>query len=101
MADWDPLVNEIFLGTLEQGGNRQAYLDKACGDNAGLRRAVEALLAAHDQAGQFLEVPPSSAGQTVTQAEGQPAKDQEAGDDLDTDDDGLSYLAASAEPGSL
>jgi serine/threonine protein kinase len=101
MADWDPLVNEIFLGALEQGGDRQAYLDRACGDNAGLRRAVEALLAAHDQAGQFLEVPPSSAGQTVTQAEGQPAKDQEAGDDPDTDDDGLSYLAASAEPGSL
>ena len=34
---------------------RAAYLDQACGTNHELRREVESLLAAHDQAGSFLE----------------------------------------------
>jgi hypothetical protein len=34
---------------------RAAYLDRACGGNAGLRRLVEALLEAHEEAGEFLE----------------------------------------------
>jgi WD40 repeat protein/serine/threonine protein kinase len=34
---------------------RAAYLDTACQGNPGLRQQVEALLAAHDQAGDFLE----------------------------------------------
>jgi serine/threonine protein kinase len=36
---------------------RAAYLDRACGGNAGLRRLVEALLEAHEEAGEFLEQP--------------------------------------------
>ena len=37
---------------------RAAYLDQACAGDAALRRQVETLLAAHEQAGDFLERPP-------------------------------------------
>ena len=45
-------VKAIFIAALdyEAGGDRNAHLDAACGDNAELRRRVEALLAAHDRA---------------------------------------------------
>jgi serine/threonine protein kinase len=36
---------------------RSDYLDRACGDNEELRAEIEALLTAHDQADDFLEVP--------------------------------------------
>ena len=36
---------------------RADYLDRACGDDAALRRKVEALLRAHEQAGDFLKEP--------------------------------------------
>ena len=36
---------------------RAAYLDRTCGGNAGLRQLVEALLEAHEEAGEFLEDP--------------------------------------------
>src|SRR5438552_899034 len=38
---------------------RGAYLDQACAGDAALRRQVEALLQAHEQAGGFLEAPPT------------------------------------------
>jgi hypothetical protein len=38
---------------------RAAFLDKACGKDADLRRKVEALLSAHDRVGNFLEEPPT------------------------------------------
>jgi serine/threonine protein kinase len=49
----------IFLAALEKGTPeaRTAYLDEACGDNAVLRRQVEALLQEHDGVGNFLEQP--------------------------------------------
>jgi eukaryotic-like serine/threonine-protein kinase len=43
--------------TLAPGGPREAYLRKTCGDNAGLRADVEALLQAHAAAGGSLEPP--------------------------------------------
>ena len=47
----------IFLQVAEQSSvaARQALLAKACGDDAELRQHVEVLLAAHEQAGSFLE----------------------------------------------
>ena len=47
----------IFAEALERTdpAERAAYLDGACEDDAALRRRVEALLAAHDGAGRFLE----------------------------------------------
>ncbi len=52
-------VKEIFLGAAEQPDEaaRAAYLDRACGDDAGLRDRVEALIRSHDPAGSFLGTP--------------------------------------------
>ena len=49
----------IFCNTLEKAGaqERQAYLDEVCKDNPDLRDKLEELLALHDQADGFLEVP--------------------------------------------
>jgi serine/threonine protein kinase len=59
MADWNPLVNEIFVRAIEASSpaERAAVLDQACRDDNDLRRRVEALLVAHDQAGSFLDLP--------------------------------------------
>ncbi|HVK08886.1 MAG TPA: hypothetical protein VM597_08940, partial [Gemmataceae bacterium] len=38
---------------------RAAYLDRACGGDAGLRARVERLAADHFRAGSFLERPPA------------------------------------------
>jgi eukaryotic-like serine/threonine-protein kinase len=50
---------EVFIAALQEGSatERRAYLDAACGGDDGLRRGVEALLAAHERAGSFLEHP--------------------------------------------
>jgi serine/threonine protein kinase len=40
---------------------REAYLKQACGSDEPLRRRLEALLHAHDQAGKFLDQPPAAA----------------------------------------
>jgi tRNA A-37 threonylcarbamoyl transferase component Bud32 len=117
MADWDPRVNEIFLGALEQGANRQPYLDAICGADKDLRHAVEAMLAAHDQAGSFLAVPPiarqmegsdapSSTSTQATEGIGSATNERSAkagggGTDADTDDEALSRLAPAREAGSL
>ena len=49
-------------------GERAAYLDEACADDASLRQRVEELLQASDEAGNFLESPaavPTGPGGTV------------------------------------
>ncbi len=52
-------VKEIFLeaAELSDEGVRAAYLDRACGGDAGLRERVEALLRSHDPDGSFLGTP--------------------------------------------
>jgi WD40 repeat protein/serine/threonine protein kinase len=49
----------IFAAALERlnPAERQAFLDEACGDDAELRRRVEALLGSHNGAGDFLRRP--------------------------------------------
>src|SRR5262245_11747819 len=73
-------VKEIFLAASDkQGEERAAFLNEACGGDAELRRRVEALLAAHDEAGSFLERPPerpTAAGETSRRGVGVP---EEAG----------------------
>ena len=53
----NPGLMTIFAEALERTdpAERAAYLDRACGGDADLRRRVEALLAAHAGAGRFLE----------------------------------------------
>ncbi|MET0646502.1 MAG: protein kinase [Pyrinomonadaceae bacterium] len=49
-------IDEVFDAALElEPGARAGFLSERCGGNAELRRQVEALLAAHDKAGGFIE----------------------------------------------
>ncbi len=52
-------AERIFSAALgiESQGERDAYLDEACGDDAELRTRIETLLRAHLDAGDFLESP--------------------------------------------
>jgi WD40 repeat protein/serine/threonine protein kinase len=52
-------MEAIFFAALEKStaAERAAYLDEACAGDAGLRRQVECLLAAHAQSGAFLDRP--------------------------------------------
>ena len=54
-----PDADSLFLQAVERDdpADRAALLDERCGDDAGLRAEVEALLAAHDDAGSFLKRP--------------------------------------------
>jgi serine/threonine protein kinase/tetratricopeptide (TPR) repeat protein len=64
-----PLEQSIFLTALELAtpAEREAYLRDACGNNEALRAAVAELLAAHERAGNILDVPPVAAGGTMAQ----------------------------------
>jgi serine/threonine protein kinase/tetratricopeptide (TPR) repeat protein len=51
-------INLLFNSALErEPGQRAAFLNQACAGNESLRQEVEALIAAHDQAGSFIEAP--------------------------------------------
>jgi len=60
-------IKLIFSEALEKktAKERSAYLDKGCGNDTDLRSKVEALLKAHEEAGDFLEVPPVDADVTL------------------------------------
>jgi serine/threonine protein kinase len=64
-------VTELFHAALErEPEERQAFLDAACGEDAGLRRQIELLLAKEENAGSFLETPAigyTAATQTAAQ----------------------------------
>ena len=70
----------ILTAALElDAGQRAAYLDEVCVSDAALRQQVEALLQAHEQAGDFLEAPPSGFELTKTALGGGPLTEK-AGD---------------------
>ena len=77
----------IFLAALEirDPAERRRYLETACAGDAALRSEVEALLAAHERDGEFLEVP---------------ALDQMV-ENLGVAAEELSFLAPSEKSGSL
>jgi len=55
---WDQ-IKELFQSALEREvSQRAAYLDETCAGDPSLRKQLEALLASHDQAPNFLEAPP-------------------------------------------
>ena len=60
MAGEQPSVKSIFEEAVEIASpeERAAYLERACGGDAQIRRKVEALLRALDEAGSFLEASP-------------------------------------------
>jgi serine/threonine protein kinase len=53
---------------------RSAYLDEACGVDAGLRRRIEQLLEVHDQPGSLLDRPASAELASVIQCGGVPLR---------------------------
>jgi serine/threonine-protein kinase len=69
MAVWNPRANAVFADILElPPAQRQAFLEDACGIDGELRQQVEALLAAHAAAGNFLDQPVPSARNEPTTA---------------------------------
>ena len=75
MATDPKRVKEVFLEAAELSDEaaRAAYLDKACGADAGVRERVEALLRSHDPAGSFLGTPaavvPDPARETASRSQ--------------------------------
>ena len=58
MNDW-PRVKELFHDALERGpAERAAFLSASCADDPAMRAEVERLLAAHGEAGEFIEQSP-------------------------------------------
>jgi serine/threonine protein kinase len=59
MAAISPELRAIFCEALDRPSeaDRRAYLDRACRGDAALRSRIDALLVAHDRAGDFLEEP--------------------------------------------
>jgi serine/threonine protein kinase/tetratricopeptide (TPR) repeat protein len=59
MSDWDPEANDLFMRAIDlpSPGDRDRFLDGACGGRPDLRARVDGLLRAVDQAGSFLEHP--------------------------------------------
>jgi len=57
MNDWNPRANEIFaeVASVADETARLKLLDKQCGANGALRRAVESLLLAYEEAPSFLD----------------------------------------------
>ena len=54
----------IFTEALKLSAReREAFLERSCGNDRDLRRKVEALLRAHGRLGNFLEDPPSEVGE--------------------------------------
>jgi eukaryotic-like serine/threonine-protein kinase len=57
-SKWWKKIKEIYDRALDLSREeRDGFLAEACVDDDDLRREVESLLAAHDDAGSFLQVP--------------------------------------------
>ncbi len=53
-------IEQLYHEAIDRtSGERAAFLNKACGADAELRREVESLLASHDEAASFIEQPPA------------------------------------------
>src|SRR6516162_7928597 len=106
----------IFMAALEKDGpaDRSAYLDEACAGDAALRRRVEALLKAHDDAGAFLDRPAveqiaacvspeqdSTEALAESQARARPGETQAERPTGGGDGPSLDFLSPSPNPASL
>src|SRR4051812_9846036 len=103
------LVKEIFLEAAElpDEAARAAYLDKACGGDAGLRARVEALLRSHDPDGSFLGTPaavvpgPDPAARDFPTAPDHAAARAGDGAAGAAADESLTFLAPATRPDAL
>ena len=91
-------VESVFNAALEKGSivERAAYLDGACSSDPDLRSRVDVLLNAHDEAGKFLEPPPTinSGGEAAGSVIGRYKLLQEIGEG----GFGVVYMAEQLEP---
>src|SRR5260370_5840904 len=59
-------IDQVLEAALERNrSERAAFLDQACAGDEELRREVESLLRAHEQAGNFIEKPPREAAEEI------------------------------------
>ena len=74
-------VEELFSAAIEHSSaaERTAYLRGACGQDVALRERMEELLAAHDEASSFLDVPAIDPHETVSSAAVSPVVDTQIG----------------------
>src|SRR5688500_16433393 len=76
-------AREVFVAALRTtADHREAYVAAACGAHEALRQRVKALLAAHDQAGSFLDAPAAGIADVemgVTSDQPAPALGEEPG----------------------
>ena len=86
----------IFLAALDitDPAARCAHLDRACAGNSKLRLQVDALIAASERSGEFLDV--AALRQMADHPDATTAFGVETDDEID-----LNYLTPSTEPGSL
>jgi hypothetical protein len=54
---WQQLDQLFHSALRREPAERPAFLDEACVDDESLRKQVESLLAAHEEAGSFIEKP--------------------------------------------
>jgi serine/threonine protein kinase len=112
------VVEALFFAALEKGTvtEQSAYLDSACGGDAGLRRQVEKLLNAHPRMGDFLKKPlveqwaaaPEQLGATREldastdgQGDGASLRRSKGAGSGDDEEDALACLQPSTRPDSL
>jgi serine/threonine protein kinase len=61
-------IEEIFHAALDRAPDQlSGFLEKTCGGDEDLRRKVEELLAAHRQAGTFIETPVAAVATSVVE----------------------------------
>jgi serine/threonine protein kinase len=77
---------DLFMVALqiEDAAERAAYLDRACASEAALRQRVEALLAAFEQAGSFLQQPAADPQATSDLSHRGPSSDSDPAEEAGT-----------------
>ena len=75
------LIERLFHSALErEGEHRSAFLSEACAGDASLLEQVEALLRAHDRAGDFIEhSPQEAAARALSASQDAPSLNQQIG----------------------
>lgn len=100
-----PSVEELFLQAVQMDpAERPAFLADACADNTSLAR-VEALLKAHDSAGDFLEAPAVLPGRSAAEQNPLGHVDDRTspwpGETGAADDESLDFLTPCETPGRI